>query len=315
MKKLRQTILTIFVLTCIVLTTLGQNKRDGYVTVNDSLRLYYEFFGNGKDTVVISDGQFISQYLQNYNGKLTLLVFDVRDRGKSSSFKSDIRISIEDNLEDVEAIRKHFKIQKINLLGWSYMGAMTAMYASSYPNNVKSIVLMSPMSISKKSNAKLVTKSTDLSSYKNELNDFIAKGGRESNPAEFSRLFWKNMLAPSIHDLNKLNSFVERIPNIDNESPRNVRSNVGTIFKKLGDWDFTDIASKIQCRTLIIFGTSDTIPVENSLEWTSSIPKSRYLEFTESGHLLFAEETSKWTSTIEKFFNGQWPDKSVELKK
>ena len=131
---------------------MGQDKRDGYVVVNDSLKLHYEFYGRGQDTVLISDIQWISQYIKDYNGKLTLLVFDVRDRGKSSSLKSNVTISVQDNLEDVEAIRQHFKIRRVNLLGWSYMGAMAVLYASKYPGNVKSIALMSPISISKTTN-------------------------------------------------------------------------------------------------------------------------------------------------------------------
>ena len=311
MKILNHLLLTILVVTSF--NSLGQNKRNGYVPVNDSLRLYFEFYGHGKDTVLIPDVQWISQYLKDYNGKLSLLVFDVRDRGKSSSLKSNDKISIEDNLEDVEAIRRHFRIRKVNLLGWSYMGAMVAMYASNYPNNIKSIILMSPMSISK--NIKSVTKTTDFSMYEDELNAFIAKGGKESDPVAFSRLFWRNKLAPSIHDLSKLDKYVKKIPNIDNETPGNALSNVGAISTKLGDWDFADMASRIQCRALIIFGTSDTIPVESSLEWATSILDSRYLEFSKSGHFLFAEETKKWISTIETFFNGDWPDKSVEPRR
>ena len=70
-----------------------------------------------------------------------------------------------------------------------------------------------------------------------------------------------------------------------NERPSNAYTNVSVIFGKLGDWDFTEFAIKIPCR--------------------------RYLEFSQSGHLLFGEETSKWIKTMEKFFIGDWPDKSI----
>lgn len=315
MNNLKPALWITLILGCSVSIAVGQSKRTGYVPVNDSLQLYYEFFGQGKDTVIISDGQFISLYLKAYTGPLTLLTFDVRDRGKSSALNSDASISIESNLDDVEAIRKHFNLKKVNLLGFSYMGAMAAMYASQYPTYVKSIVLMAPMSISKKANSKLITKPTDFSPYRKALNEFVASGGKESNPAEYARLYWKALLAPSLHDLNKLDAIVTRMPTLENESPGNVRSTVGAIFKKLGDWNFADVASKVECRTLIIFGSSDTIPVENSLEWASSIPKSRYLEFKESGHLLFAEETEKWIRSLEMFFSGGWPNDSLESMK
>lgn len=315
MKILNQILITILSLTCLSFTTLGQNERNGYVTVNDSVKLYFEFYGHGKDTVVISDGQFISQYLKDYSGKLTLLTFDVRDRGRSSTLKTENAISIQDNLEDVEAIRKYFRILKINLLGWSYMGAMGAMYASKYPENTKSLIMMTPMPMTKKS-SKPMTKPTDFSQYNNDLNDFVAKGGKESDPTNYSRLFWRRLFAPSVHDLSKLDEYVARMPiNLYNERPSNAYTNVSVIFGKLGDWDFTEIATKIPCRTLVIYGISDTIPIENAKDWSKNIKNSRYLEFSQSGHLLFGEETSKWIRTMEKFFRGDWPDKSIAPKR
>ncbi len=315
MKIQKQILGTILILTCFVSATTGQNKRDGYVTVNDSLKLYFEFFGNGKDTVVISDGQWISQYLKKYNGKLTLLVFDVRDRGKSSTLKTENAISIENNLVDVEVIRKYFKIRKINLIGWSYMGAMAAMYASKYEENVKSLVMMAPMAMTMKS-SKSITKPTDFSKYKNDLDDFVAKGGKESDLTNYSRLFWESLVAPSVHDLNKLDDYVARMPHdINNERPSNAYFNVMAIFGKLGDWDFTEIAAGISCRTLVIYGVDDTIPTESAIEWSRNIKNSRYLEFSESGHMVFAEETGKWIKTMETFFSGDWPDKSIDAKR
>lgn len=315
MKILTQILLIVLIHTALSFPILSQSKRDGYVTVNDSVKLYFEFHGNGKDTVVISDAHWITQYLKDYNGELTLLTFDVRDRGKSSTLKTENAISLQNNLDDVEAVRRYFKIQKINLLGWSYMGAMVAVYASKYPENVKSLIMMTPMGMTKVSSIR-VSKPTDFSRYDTDLSDFVAKGGKESDPTNYSRLFWRRLLAPSIHDLNKLDDYVSQIPNeINNERPSNAISNVSAIVGKLGDWDFTEIAAKIACRTLVIYGADDTIPIENAQNWTKNIKNGRYMEFTESGHLLFAEETSKWINTMENFFSGDWPVESVDLKR
>jgi pimeloyl-ACP methyl ester carboxylesterase len=290
----------------------AQAGLSGQVVVNDSLSLYYEFFGTGKDTVVIPDGQYIYPYVRNYWGLLTLLVFDVRDRGKSSALKTGEAISIQGNAADIEAVRAHFKMARVNLLGWSYMGAVCALYAGMNPDKVNSLMLMTPMSISKRSNSKMVNKGEKISKYRAELTGFVAGGGRESDPATYARLFWKNWLAPLVHDVGRLDEYVDKIPVTENESPANVQSNLGTIFSKLGDWDFADMASKIRCRTLIMYGRSDQIPVENSTEWSVAIPGSRLVEFSESGHLPFAEEPQKWSKTIETFFHGGWPSGAVK---
>ena len=53
--------------------------------------------------------------------------------------KSDY--TLENNVEDIEALRKHLGLEKICILGTSYGGMVAQGYATRYPKHVEKLIL------------------------------------------------------------------------------------------------------------------------------------------------------------------------------
>lgn len=71
---------------------------------------------------------------------MQLVYFDHRGQGRSA--KGDpARYTLDENVEDMEALRKHLGIEKIVSIGTSYGGMVAMAHAARYPKSVEKLVL------------------------------------------------------------------------------------------------------------------------------------------------------------------------------
>lgn len=69
-----------------------------------------------------------------------LVFIDHRGCGRSKKTKRS-EYTLENNIEDIEALRKHLGLKKICILGTSYGGIVAQGYAIRYPKNVEKLIL------------------------------------------------------------------------------------------------------------------------------------------------------------------------------
>src|SRR3990167_9800925 len=70
-----------------------------------------------------------------------LVFIDHRGCGRSKKTRQK-DYTLENNIEDVEALRKHLGLEKICLLGTSYGGVVAQGYATRYPKRVEKLILV-----------------------------------------------------------------------------------------------------------------------------------------------------------------------------
>ena len=93
---------------------------EGSVQTDDYVKLHYQLLGKGKDTIVVvhGGGTFGSAYLVPDLTPLaahhTLLFYDQAGAGYSTVVKDTTRYSMKNTIKDIEVIRKHFKLKKLN---------------------------------------------------------------------------------------------------------------------------------------------------------------------------------------------------------
>jgi proline iminopeptidase len=139
---------TILFLISVVVSTYTYGQSSYYITSSDNTELYIEEKGNGEPVILLSGGPGLNpDYLipvweelsQNYRA----IILNQRGTGKSIITSVDsISMSMENYKNDLEALRKYLKLDKITLIGHSW-GAMLAMeYTSSFPGQVKNLILL-----------------------------------------------------------------------------------------------------------------------------------------------------------------------------
>jgi proline iminopeptidase len=106
------------------------------------LAIYEE--GDGRDTVILlHGGPGVPDYLADVSailaGKHRVIRFDQRGTGRSVC--SSERYTLQDYVDDLEAIRCACKLERLALFGHSWGGLVAQLYASRYPGRVERLCL------------------------------------------------------------------------------------------------------------------------------------------------------------------------------
>ena len=145
MKKLILLISCLITLTAFCQIKYPDSWTEGkYVTVNGA-KLWVVTVGKGEPLILIPGGPGgVHVGLRRFDSLATnhmLVYFDGFGRGKSDTAKDVREYTIERDVDDIEGLRKALNLDRINVLGHSYGGAVAQGYAAKYPQNVKHLIL------------------------------------------------------------------------------------------------------------------------------------------------------------------------------
>jgi proline iminopeptidase len=125
----------------------GQNSY--YITSTDNAKIYIQEKGKGEPVILLAGGpglnpDYLIPILEELSQHYRVIILHQRGTGKSIVSNVDASsMSMENYKNDLESLRKHLKLDKLTLIGHSW-GAMLAMeYASSFPEKVKNLILVS----------------------------------------------------------------------------------------------------------------------------------------------------------------------------
>ena len=115
------------------------------LTTRDGRRLAYKRSGSGPTLVCHGGGPGLSAfYLGNLGGlddRLELVLLDPRGTGDSDRPADPSAYAIEDYVDDLEDLREHLGIERLNLLGHSHGGIVAIAYAARYPDRLERLIL------------------------------------------------------------------------------------------------------------------------------------------------------------------------------
>ena len=95
--------------------------------------------------------QDLAELLIHKNIAASVVCFDQRGVGKSLLLSGGRGITMDLLMDDINAIKKTYDLQKIHLLGHSWGGILAQLYAQKAPESVSSMVLLSPTTVSQAS--------------------------------------------------------------------------------------------------------------------------------------------------------------------
>ena len=291
--------------------TVQLKSSEGYIPANDHVRLFYRLIGEGKDTIVVfHGGGFGSSYLVPDLTPLaahhTLLFFDQPGTGFSSVVKDTARLNINRFVDDVETVRKYFRIKKMNVLAHSNGGLLLGYYATVHPNLISSIILVNPTAASQR---------WQNSNRIDSISSLILKQNRKiyrTSPADSIKACWdyyavwaRGKFPTPIH--------ARRIwGDVCDCNQQNLLNPI--LFyslQSMGKWDITSQLSKVKARTLIVGGDQDETPVVAWEEWKKSLPNSQLLIIQGTGYLPYVDKPAVFFTAVEQFLQNKWPETAV----
>ncbi len=142
---------------CIVPAANAQTLRDyfpaiepyrtGYLKVSDRHEIYFEACGNPlrHPVMVLHGGPGGGSYpnLRRFHDpeKYHIVLFDQRGAGKSKPVNELRENTTDDLVEDMEKLREHLRIEKMQVFGGSWGSTLALAYAERFPHRVDSLVI------------------------------------------------------------------------------------------------------------------------------------------------------------------------------
>ena len=141
----------------------------------NGVMIYYKILGRGEPLMIVHGGpgashDYFLPYLLPLAQHNKVIFIDERGSGRSQELEDPSGYTVENMVEDVEAVRQALGLGKISLLGHSYGGALAQAYAFKYQRNLTHLILGSTWSSTQRLNEIFVRMKQNMSP---ELRDRI----------------------------------------------------------------------------------------------------------------------------------------------
>ena len=226
--------------------------------------------------------------------KMQLVYFDHRGQGRSARGAKET-YTLDNNVEDMEALRQYLGLDQIVVIGASYGGMVALTYASRYPQNVSSLIA-------------IVT----VADYRflARAKEILAERGSDAQKAIAQRLWNGNFENEA--QLREYFTVMRSLYSItyDSDSPQKSWERailspdaINVAFGGfLRTYDIRNELPKITAPTLVIGARHDWIcPPEFSEQIASAIPNADLRIFEHSGHSIRADEPDALLDAIAGF--------------
>jgi proline iminopeptidase len=226
--------------------------------------------------------------------KLQFVYFDHRGQGRSARGDKE-SYTLDNNVEDMEALRQHLGLDKIIVIGTSYGGMVALSYAIRYPQNVSHLIAIVTVADSR---------------FLDRAREILAERGTEEQKAIAERL-WngafenEEQLSEFFQVMRSMYSFT-----FDANSPQPLMNQmilspdaINVAFSGfLRSYNVLDQLHQISSPTLVIAGRHDWICApEFSQEIADRIPHAKLKIFENSGHLIRVDEPDALREAIVEF--------------
>ena len=311
---------------------MSHNKHDslkiveGYVTVDDGVRLYYRKVGEGAKILIVPNALYLfDDFKQLAEGPdRTVIFYDMRNRGRSDSITDPekLRRGILLDVEDLEKIRLHFNAGKIDLIGHSYLGLMVVLYTLKYPDVVHRVIQIgaAPLKFDTEYPEHLAApdrESVPGAADLEALKKLEESGYHTSHPTEFSQKWWavvKTTLVTNSEDAVKIGDECLDYPNEwALNQQKHFRENIVPSINQL-DISIDDL-KRVSHPVLTIHGTMDRgVPYGSGREWAFNLPDARLVTIEGAAHLPWIEAPELVFQSIKTFLAGTWPETAERVQ-
>jgi len=288
------------------LVALSNGETISYYTKGSGVKHLLLIHGN------TSSALFFEPIVEHLSNEFTIIMPDLRGFG-NSSYNNEFNTLLE-LAEDLNLLLKHLKITETAVLGWSMGGGVALELATTYPNLVNKLILLSSASIkgypvfkkdekgqvlfpeiyNKKSDMALdivqvlpllnAQKTQDINFMKQIFDLVIYTGNKKPNDEDNTRWLNDALKQRNLVDVDwALANF-----NISNEpSPYSQGNNK---------------IANLKADTLIIWGDKDlTVPKIMFEENVNGIKNNKSIIYEGAGHSIIAEEPEKLANDINNF--------------
>ena len=287
--------------------------REGYVITPDSARLFYKLEGAGSDTLIAIHGgpgvdlESIAGDFAPLTKRHVVIFYDQRGTGRSTLPTDTTKLTADQQVLDLDGVRKHFHLARVTLVAHSYGPLLAATFAIAHPEMVKRMVFFGPVPPRRgtfwaRFRDNIAPRMDSASTAR------LAKAGKQLSDTTFDaraacRAYWAEAMRPRLAEPDRTLPLIKS--NLCISDPRGIRYGL-TVTNRLvmgsyGDWDIRTALRAVRAPTLIVHGEQEAIPMDLVEEWTTSLPNARLVRVPKAAHFAYAERPELVWEEVESF--------------
>jgi pimeloyl-ACP methyl ester carboxylesterase len=283
---------------------------EGYVTTGDGLRLFYRKAGEGPLTLVLNGVPVVDDFAPLADCR-SIVFFDNRNRGRSDAVRdpSQIERGIHHDVDDLDAIRRHFGAARVDVIGHSYAGVTAALHAMKYPAQTNRVVQIGPMAPGEPRQYPPSLSYID-DTFRVAMAGLaeLMKDPDASVSVEQCRRFW-SVLGP-IYVTNPADAAKLKWARCDLENERNfMPAWLHHLQPSIHALRLTAASlAHVSTPVLVIHGRKDrSAPYGGGRDWANLLPNARLLTIEDGGHVPWIEAPDEVFGAMRTFLDGAWP--------
>ncbi|WP_298514882.1 alpha/beta hydrolase [uncultured Kordia sp.] len=290
MKKL----LSIVLMLTIFQVSYSQKSVEYYVTHNES-KIFVKEIGKGPTLILLHGGPADNHlsfmpYAEELSKNFRVIMYDQNDAGKSTSATQKPHTAARE-IETLEFLRTHLKLEKLSLVGHSWGTILSLMYAEKYPQHIHKISLISSVGTSFQ--------------YYIQFAQNLQKKFTQEDIKKMQALSSKPNVKPSeLLDIYLPYYFFDNA-NIKKLTKTDINFSVNREI-------LTDISQKFNLRgkepifkfpILVLQGVSDLLTPEDIKKAFLNFPDVEITAISKAGHFPYVENPNEVTQKLTTFFN------------
>ena len=273
---------------------------------------YIKKIGKGEPIIVLHGGPgLFHNYLvlgfEKLAEKYQIIFYDQRGCGKTDFPKDTTSITIQNYVNDLEAIRKHLNIDKLNLAGHSWGAILAIDYAKQFPKHLKKLMLIAPAPANTdffdQMFKNMQSKRSD-DDIKEMVKIMSSKEFDDRNPeAVLSAIKIGDKV--NLFDQTKIDELYSSM--VFTPASANNMLLVNSIMEKnFFDYNITENIKIITCPTLIIIGDLDNVPFASAQLLQDNLKNARLEVIKSAAQYPFFEANKEFTTSINNFLNPEY---------
>ena len=291
--------------------------QERFVDANGVL-IYTKTLGQGAPLVIVHGGpgashDYLLPYLLPLARHHRLVFLDERGSGRSEKLEDATQYTVENMVEDVEAVRRSLNLGKIDLLGHSYGGVLAQAYALKYQANLSHLVLCSTFHSTKAVNEVFQKMKAAMAPELRARIDKAEAAGlyghgkdyeKNRYPLDYMTAAWGEGYFPYLYRNHPDANFDPAMSGVMSwDLYREMWGSHGEflIDGNLVSVEYGDRLKTIAVPTLITVGDHDECDPSIARDMNARIPGSKLVVLPNSGHMTFVDQPKQFLAAVDEF--------------
>jgi len=282
------------------------------IVAADDTRLHARSDGTGRPLVILHGGpglssSYLAPDLVFLSDRYRLISYDQRGSGRSTIVTDPARLTLEHHVADVDAVRRHFALDRMVLVGHSWGAAPAVFFARAHPGRVAALVLLGPMPLRRSPWMQQFGENLEAwmdEPTKKRVDALAAARRNAADPVAACRAYWTVFVRGYLADPRDTSVLGRMRGDICNDPPAAI-ANSGVVTRAalgpLGDWDWRDEFRDVDVPVLIVHGTNDPIPIASAREWQKAFRQATLVPIDGAGHFAQFEQPAALRTALDSF--------------